>query len=54
VRDAAGAVVIAADYSELRKLLITVTVIGLVLPLAAIVLVKLTPLIGVGDTKGTK
>jgi len=54
VKDAAGAVVIAANYSELGKLLITTTVIGLVLPIAAIVLVKLTPLEGVGDTKGTK
>jgi len=52
VKDAAGAVVIAADYSELGKLLITTTVIGLVLPVAAIILVKLTPLKGVGDTKG--
>jgi NADH:ubiquinone oxidoreductase subunit 3 (subunit A) len=54
VRDAAGAVVIAADYSELGKLLITVTVIGLVLPVTTIVLVKLTPLKGVGDTNGHK
>jgi len=51
VKDAAGAVVIAADYSELGKLLIATTVIGLVLPIAAIILVKLTPLKGVGDTK---
>ncbi len=54
VKDAAGAVVIAANYSELGKLLITTTVIGLVLPIASIILVKLTPLEGVGDTKGTK
>jgi MFS family permease len=54
VRDAADAVVIAADYSELGKLLITVTVIGLVLPVTTIVLVKLTPLKGVGDINGHK
>jgi hypothetical protein len=53
VKDAAGATVIAADYSELGRLLITVTVIGLVLPVTAIILVKLTHLKGVGDTKGT-
>ena len=52
VKDAAGAVVIAADYSELGKLLITTTVIGFVLPVAAIILVRLTPLKGVGDTNG--
>jgi len=51
VKDAAGAVVTAADYSNLGRLLITTTVIGLVLPVAAIILVKLTPLKGVGDTK---
>jgi hypothetical protein len=54
VKDAAGAVVIAADYSELGRLLITATVIGLVLPVSAIILVKLTPLKGVGDSKETK
>jgi MFS family permease len=54
VKDAAGAVVIAADYSELGKLLIATTAIGLVFPVAAIILVKLTPLKGVGDTKGNK
>jgi hypothetical protein len=52
VKDAAGAVVIAADYSELGRLLITTTVVGLVLPIAAILMVKLTPLKGVGDTNG--
>ncbi|MEJ2283131.1 MAG: hypothetical protein P8X85_06030 [Desulfobacterales bacterium] len=54
VKDATGAVVIKADYSELGSLLITTTVIGLVLPVAAIILVKLTPLKGVGDAKETK
>ena len=45
VRDAAsGAVTVPADYSELGVLLITVSAIGLLLPLAAIGLVKLTPL----------
>jgi MFS family permease len=54
VKDAAGAVVIAADYSQLGKLLITATVIGFVLPVAAIILVRLTPLKGVGDTIGVQ
>ena len=54
VRDAAGTVVIAADYSELGRLLITVTLIGLVLPVTAIILVKLSHLKGVGDTKGVQ
>jgi hypothetical protein len=53
VKDAAGAAVIAADYSELGQLLITVAVIGMLLPLAVIILVKLTPLQGVGDANGT-
>jgi hypothetical protein len=45
VRDAeTGAVTVPPDYSELGQLLITVSVIGLVLPLAAIALVKLTRL----------
>lgn len=43
VRDpATKAVKVAADYSQLGDLLITVTVIGLLLPLVAIVFVKLT------------
>ena len=50
VTDSAGKVTVAADYSELGRLLITTTVIGLVLPVAAILLVKLTPLKGVGET----
>ena len=41
VRDrATGAVKVTADYSELGALLIAVTVIGLVVPLAAVALVK--------------
>jgi hypothetical protein len=41
VRDAiTGAVTVAADYSELGPLLITVILIGLLLPLAAVLLVK--------------
>ena len=41
VKDAAtGKIIIPADYSELGHLLITVTIIGLVLPMASIVLVK--------------
>jgi hypothetical protein len=39
-----GAITTPADYSQLGKLLITVTVTGLILPLAAIALVKLTRL----------
>jgi hypothetical protein len=45
VRDpTSGAVSVPADYSELGILLITVSAIGLLLPLAAIVLVKMTRL----------
>ena len=45
VKDAAtGEVSIPADYSELGMLLLTVTLIGLALPMAAIVLVKMTRL----------
>lgn len=40
VKDAAGEITVPADYSELGPLLITVTLIGLLLPLASIVLVK--------------
>ena len=43
VKDAdTGQITVPADYSELGLLLILVTVIGLVLPLAAILLVKRT------------
>jgi hypothetical protein len=52
VRNAAGAVVVPADYSELGYLLITATIIGLALPLTAILLLKLTPLKAVGDNGG--
>ena len=45
VRDpVSGTVSVPADYSELGILLITVSAIGLLLPLAAIVLVKMTRL----------
>jgi hypothetical protein len=45
VRDPlSGAVSVPADYSELGVLLITVSAIGLLLPLTAIALVKATPL----------
>jgi len=54
VKNAAGAVIVHADYSQLGKLLISTTVIGLVLPAAAIIIVKLTPLKAVGDTKRTQ
>ena len=52
VKNAAGTVVVAANYNELGRLMITATAIGFVLPVAAIILVKLTPLKGVGDTNG--
>ena len=52
VKNAAGAVVVAPNYSELGRLLISATAIGFVLPVSAIILVKLTPLKGVGDTNG--
>lgn len=39
-----GAITTPADYSQLGRLLISVTVVGLLCPLAAIVLVKLTRL----------
>jgi len=45
VRDhATGQITVPADYSELGVLLILVSALGLVLPLAAIALVKATPL----------
>jgi len=44
VKGEAGVVEIAADYSELGWLLITVTGLGLALPLLAVVLVQLSPL----------
>ena len=50
VRDTVtGIVTTAADYSELGLLLATVTVIGFLLPMSAIVLVKKSRLKGVGD-----
>jgi MFS family permease len=52
VKNAAGAVIVNADYSQLGRLLITATVISLVLPVAAIILVRLTPLKAVGDPNG--
>ena len=52
VRNTAGAVAVPADYSELGRLLITVAVIVMLLPLAVIILVKLTQLQGVGDANG--
>ncbi|MFZ2088247.1 MAG: hypothetical protein WAU47_06705, partial [Desulfobaccales bacterium] len=41
VKDPAGIVKVAANYSDLGPLLITVTIIGLTVPLAAILLVKM-------------
>jgi hypothetical protein len=50
VRDnISGVVTTPADYSELGVLLATVTVIGFVLPISAIVIVKKSRLKGVGD-----
>jgi hypothetical protein len=42
VRDASGAVKVPADYSELGVLLVATTVLGLVLPMLAILFVKTT------------
>jgi len=53
VRNTTGAVAVPADYSELGRMLITVVVIGVLLPFAVIILVKLTPLQGVSDANGT-
>ena len=44
-----GDITLAADYSELGLLLITVFVIGLGTPLLAIALIKISPLKSVGD-----
>ena len=44
-----GEIQVPADYSDLGILLITVAVLGLALPLLAIVMVKLSPLKSVGD-----
>jgi hypothetical protein len=41
VRDAAGAVSVPADYTQLGPLLVTTTLLGLVLPFLAIALLKL-------------
>ncbi len=49
VRDAAGKVTTPADYSEVGLLLITVAVLGVTLPLVAILVVRLSPLKSVGD-----
>ncbi len=50
VKDAAtGEIQVPADYSDLGILLITVALIGLTLPMLAIVLVKLSPLKSVGS-----
>gem|GEM_PF-6219546 len=40
MKDAAGQITVPADYSELGHLLITVTIIGFVLPLVTILIVK--------------
>jgi hypothetical protein len=44
VRDAAGAVTVPADYSQLGHLLVTSTSLGLLLPFLAILLVRLARL----------
>ena len=46
---ATGEIDVPADYNELGILLITVAVLGLAMPLLAILLVKLSPLKSVGD-----
>jgi len=49
VKNAAGVVVVPADYSQLGHLLITATAVGLLLPLFVILVLKFTPLKAVGD-----
>lgn len=49
VKNAAGVVVVPADYSQLGHLLITATAVGLLLPLFVILFLKFTPLKAVGD-----
>ena len=44
VRDATGAVTVAADYSQLGHLLVTSTTLGLVLPFLAIALLRIARL----------
>ena len=44
-------IIVGADYSELGLLLITITVIGLVIPLIAIGVVQMSPLQAVGGKK---
>ena len=44
VRDAGGRITVPADYGELGLLLITVAVVGVLAPLAAIVVVQASPL----------
>jgi hypothetical protein len=50
VKDAAGTVVVPADYSELGYMLITATAIGFILPLSVIFILKFTSLKAVGDS----
>lgn len=49
VKNAEGTVVVPADYSQLGHLLITVTAVGLLLPLSVILILKFTRLKAVGD-----
>ncbi len=49
VKDPASVVIAPAGYGDLGMLLITVSIIGFVLPMLTIVLVKLSALKGVGD-----
>ena len=44
VKDATGAIKVPADYSELGMLLVTVMVIGFVLPMAAVAVVRMARL----------
>jgi hypothetical protein len=39
---ASGAVITPADYGELGSLLITVTIVGFVLPIGAVLFIRLT------------
>jgi hypothetical protein len=49
VKDTVGAIITPADYGNLGMLLISVSIIGFALPMFTIVLVKISPLKGVGD-----
>lgn len=49
VKDPGGTIITTTDYGDLGMLLITVSIIGFALPVFTIVLVKISPLKGIGD-----